>query len=162
LSGSLKLPLISKDTFKERIFDTLGYSDKAWSLKASAAAHRLMDYVIEEELKAGRSLIVESNFRIDRDSQRFTKIQAKYGCKLIQVLCWAQGSVLYERFMHRQQTSRHAGYVESASPEQIRKDLAPGKCDPLNIPGKTIEIDTTDFNRVDYKEIIKHIQSLIT
>src|SRR5687767_10053733 len=52
LSAKYNIPFISKDALKERIFDNLGWSDKAWSLKVSAASHRIMDYFIAEELKA--------------------------------------------------------------------------------------------------------------
>ncbi|HEY6426780.1 MAG TPA: AAA family ATPase, partial [Acidimicrobiales bacterium] len=46
------LLLVSKDELKERMFDALGWSDKAWSLKVSAASHRLIDYVVREQLRA--------------------------------------------------------------------------------------------------------------
>jgi hypothetical protein len=48
----------------------LGWSDKEWSLKVSAASHRIMDYLTTEELKIGHSLIIEGNFKSKIDSAR--------------------------------------------------------------------------------------------
>lgn len=165
LSQKYKFPFISKDALKERMFDNLGWSDKAWSLKVSAASHRIMDYIIEEELKAEHSIIVESNFKQQVDSDRFRAFQAEYGCTLVQILCWAQGEVVYERFMNRMNTAkRHAGHVEAISPDEIRRGFleSGGKDAPLDIDGTTIELDTTDFDSVDYDLVYQTIEKLLS
>jgi predicted kinase len=160
LSEKYKFPFITKDAFKERIFDTLGWSDKAWSLKVSAASHKIMDYVIEEELKAGHSIIVESNFKPGIDSDRFKRFQFRFGCAVVQILCWAEGEVVYKRFMDRKKTTiRHAGHVEGISPEAIRQQLIRGKCGALDIQGTTIELDTTDFSSIQYKPVYEAIET---
>jgi predicted kinase len=153
LAQHFRVPLLSKDIFKELIFDALGWSDKEWSLKVSAAAHRSMDYVIDEELKIGHSLILEANFKPAIDSERFRRFQDRYHTQLIQVLCWAQGDVLFERYWARHVSDRHPGHVETATREEQRRGLAPGKCEALSIRGHTLEVDTTDFNKVDYPRI---------
>ena len=164
LSKKYKLPFISKDALKERMFDTLGWSDKDWSLKVSAAAHRITDYIVEEELKAGHSIIVESNFKNEIDSERFSKIQSQYNCSLLQILCWADGKVVYDRFMGRIGTeARHNGHVEAISPEEIRKGFieANGKDVPLEIHGETIELNTTDVHSIDYDHIYRTISTTL-
>ncbi len=159
LSDRLKVPYIAKDAFKERMFDTLGYSDKAWSRKVSAAAHRIIDYILEEELSAGRSLILESNFKPDVDNDRFKAFQEKYKFVSVQILCWGDGQVLFERFVKRQNSpERHPGFVEEISLEQLRADFAPGRSEVLSMPDKTIEIDTTDFSTVNYDEIAAQVR----
>jgi len=147
------LLLFSKDVFKERIFDALGWSDKTWSLKVSAASHRLIDYVVQEQLRVGGSLVVESNFKPALDRPRFNAFTAEFGCRFIEVLCWAQGDVLFERYWARQNLSRHPGHVESASLEEQRAGLAAGKAAPLLVDGPTIEIDTTSFEDLDYEAL---------
>ena len=160
LSERFKLPFFTKDAFKERMFDTLGWRDKAWSSKVSAASHRIMDYIIEEELKAGRSIILESNFRRTIDSERFKKFQARHDCAVLQILCWAEGEVLYKRFMDRQGTAaRHPGHVE-VPPEMVRAELIKGKDTPIDINGETIELDTTNLDTINYTPILDHISSL--
>jgi predicted kinase len=154
------VPLVSKDEFKERIFNTLGWSDKSWSLKVSAASHRLMDYVIEEQLKVRGSLVVESNFKPAIDRDRFSQFQQHFGCSLIEVLCWAQGDVLFDRYWARQDAGRHPGHVESASVEEQRASLAAGRCDPVLLQGPIIEVDTTDFDTVDYQALFQAIKNI--
>ncbi len=143
------------------MFDTLGWSDKSWSLKISAASHRIMDYIVNEELRAGHSIIVESNFKYDIDSKRFQKIQATYGCSVVQILCWAEGETVYQRFMGRIDTeARHQGHVEEISAEEIRSGFveANGKDVPLELKGETIELDTTDTNATNYDRVYKTIE----
>ncbi len=159
LSRYFRLPLLSKDVFKELMFDALGWSDKEWSLKVSAAAHRMMDYVIDEELKIGHSLILEANFKPAIDSERFRRFQDLYHAQLIQVLCWARGDVLFDRYWARHISERHPGHVETATPDEQRRGLAPGKCEPLSIRGATIEVDTTDFSGVDYPRIFARVNA---
>lgn len=152
-------PLITKDAFKERIFDTLGYSDKTWSLKVSAASHRIIDYLVEQELAAGRSVILESNFKPGIDDQRFGRIRDAYPSTWIQVLCWARGDVLFDRYTARQHsTERHPGHAESANPEQTRADLATGRADVLRMPDVTLELDTTELSRIDYSTLFSQIE----
>ena len=162
LSDYLKAPFITKDAFKEIVFDTLGSSDQAWSRQVSGTAHRIMDYIIDEELRAGHGVILESNFKADVDSTRFEAIQKKYNCPCIQILCWAEGGILAERFLARQRSDeRHQGQVIDISDEQIRKDFAAGKCEILKIDAPLLEVDTTDFAAVNYEVICKKIASLI-
>jgi predicted kinase len=159
LSERFQLPLLTKDAFKERIFDALGWHDKAWSLKVSEASHRILDYVIAEELQVGRSLIVESNFKPEFDSERFRLLQRHFDASVVQVLCWAAGDVLFERYWARQQADRHPGHVESATPDEQRRELAVGKCEPLQLEAPVVELDTTDFSQVDYSSIVEAVRA---
>jgi cytidylate kinase len=152
-------PFITKDVFKELIFDGLGWSDKAWSLRVSATAHRLMDYVIEQELRARHSLIVESNFKADLDSARFRDFQLRHRAALVQVLCWARSDVLFERYKRRLDLERHPGHAESASLAAAKRDLSRGKCELLQLRGRTIELDTTDIAGLDYETLFAAIAS---
>ena len=162
LSEGLAIPFFSKDAFKERIFDSLGWNDKAWSRRVSEASHRILDYLVEVELRAGRSLIVESNFKPEIDSARFRELQSRFGVVGVQVLCWAEGDILFERYWARHQTERHPGHIESATPEEQRHDLAVGRCQPLQLGGPVIELDTTDFAKIDYPSLAQAIDDART
>lgn len=164
LAEKYKLAFISKDALKERIFDNLGWKDKEWSLKVSAASHRIMDYFIEQELKAGHSIILESNFKQHTDSERFRKIQEKYQCQLIQILCWAEGEILFKRFMDRIGTEkRHPGQVEIPY-EKIHQDFVSsgGKDTPLDINGPTLDLNTTDLTAINYQPVHQAIETALS
>jgi predicted kinase len=159
ISRRLHIPVFAKDILKEQMFDTIGYSDKAWSTKVSHASHRVMDVVIEQELGCGRSLMVEGNFKPDVDSVRFQKLCEKYSAGCLQLLCWADGEDLYRRFQEREASpDRHPAHVHSDYPRSLVKELlAPGKAKPLRNANDTITVDTTDFSRVDYNGLEGHI-----
>jgi broad-specificity NMP kinase len=162
LSEKYHFPMISKDGLKERMFDTLGWNDKEWSLKISAASHRVMDYIIEEELKANHSIIVESNFKHDIDSERFKHIQERFGCEIVQVLCWANGEMIFERFISRiDNAERHHGHVEIPL-DTIKKEFieANGRDIPLKVNGETVELDTTDLKSIEFSKVYRAIESL--
>lgn len=126
------------------MFDGLGSSDKAWSLKVSGVAHRIMDDIVKQELAGGHSVIVESNFKKDVDSQRFNDIAKSSGAQCVQILCKADGDVLFSRWNERiANGTRHQGHAESVSLEDIRLDML-NPYPPLDLPGQLIEIDTTN------------------
>lgn len=135
---------VSKDALKERIFDGLGSRDKDWSLKVSGVAHRIMDDIVRQELAAGHSVIVESNFKPEVDSERFTAMVKEFGAECVQVLCEASGDVLFERWNKRiEKGERHEGHVEAISLDDIRRDLSL-PYEPLRLPGYLLKVDTTD------------------
>ena len=151
LSHKYSIPFISKDTLKECMFDTLGSSDKEWSLKVSAAAHRIMDKMIENHLNIESSIIVESNFKSQIDSRRFTEISGRYNATCLQLLCTASPEVLYERWAERiTSAKRHEGHVESVSLDEIRENFKE-EFPPLSLPGELIKLDTTYFKNIEEK-----------
>jgi predicted kinase len=148
LSKQYHTAFVSKDALKERIFDALGSDDKTWSLKVSGASHRIMDDVVGQILQSGNSVIVESNFKPEIDSERFTAITEKYNAKCVQILCFADGNTLFERWNERiQNEERHEGHVEEISLEQIRQDLS-APYHPLNLSGELIQLNTSNFSKL--------------
>jgi len=153
LGARYNIPFASKDRLKEYMFDALGAGDKTWSLKTSAAAHRILDYWIVEELRTGHSVIGESNFKKDLDSKRFQDAADKYDASLLQIMCKASGKVLFKRWVARIQTGeRHEGHAEAIGLEQIKKDLA-GPYPALQLSGQLITLDTSDFSTVELPEL---------
>jgi hypothetical protein len=105
---------------------------------------------------------LESNFKPEIDNARFKKLREKYDFTALQILCWADGEVIFERFMARQNSAeRHEGHVEEISADEIRQSFVGGKCPTLNIADKTIEIDTTDFAKVDYQAITDQVRTFV-
>jgi len=62
LARDLMFPFVSKDGIKERLFESLGWTDREWSRQLGRASVDLLFYVVEVELSAGRSLVVENAF----------------------------------------------------------------------------------------------------
>lgn len=114
----------------------------------------------DEILRTGHSVIVESNFKADLDASRFKRLRNQHGVSLVQVLCWAEGDVLFERCKLRIESGdRHPGHAEVDSLETARAHLVLGRAEPLPINGPTIEVDTTQFDLIDYSTVFRAVSS---
>jgi len=150
IAGEFRLPLIHKDGIKEILFDSLGWSDRAWSRKLSQASYSLIYYFLDAQLAAGYSLVVESNFDPQRDTPKLRDLLRAYACRAVQVQCVTQGETLWQRFKTRAESGqRHPGHVDRQNYAEFEAALLRGRLDPLEIGGHYLEVDTTGFERID-------------
>lgn len=162
LGRELNLAFIHKDGIKELLFDRLGWKDREWSRLLSLASYDLMDYFLRVELTCGHSMIMESNFLADRDSPRFQRLMVEYPFQPVQVLCQAGGEVLLQRFQARMQSGeRHPGHLDGLLVDELHDRLLQGELPALDLPGPRFEVDTTDFNAIDYANLIADLRSKI-
>src|SRR5438874_2605694 len=108
IAQDLQLPFLSKDRIKETLFNTLGYSDRAWSRQLGAATMELLYMLVKTELAANRSFLVESNFHSASATARFLELKQKYSFETCQVLCHTETATLLERVKRRAESGeRH-------------------------------------------------------
>lgn len=158
LATRLRMPFLYKDGIKETLFDTLGWSDREWSRKLGVATYALLFHLLEMELAAGRSLVVESNFDAQRSAPSFLSLRERYGFRPVQVCCVAEGAVLLERCRSRATSDgRHPGHDELANMAELEPILLRGRLDPLPLGGPIVEVDTTDFAQVDAEAITREV-----
>jgi len=151
IADDLRLPYINKDGIKELLFDTLGWSDRAWSKRLGAATYEILFHIVEAQLRAGASLVVESNFHLTYHNEKFAALQKTYGFAAFQVRCVPDGDVLFARFKARAESGkRHPGHVDDLNYDEFEEMLRRGRDDALAIEGETYEIDMTDFDAIDY------------
>lgn len=159
LAADLGLPFLYKDGIKETLFDSLGWSDREWSRRLGLASYDLLYYVLEVELAAGRSLVVESNFSTSYSTPRFLALKERHGFEPFQILCHAAGDIILARFRSRAfATDRHPGHVEGANMAEFEPIVRRGRAEPLDIGGTLVEVDTTDFARVDYDALLAAVR----
>jgi hypothetical protein len=159
----LQLPFLGKDQVKELMFDNLGWSDREWSRRLGAAAIDLLYYMMETELKAGRSFLVECNFSPAQATARFRELKARYGFEAFQVQCQTDGPVLVKRFKRRAESGeRHPGHGDHLTYDEIAPVLLEGRYPPLDIGGTIFYLDTTDFARVDYEGLAGAVRQFIS
>jgi predicted kinase len=149
LAARLRLPLIAKDTIKEALFDGLGTDDLAWSQRLGEATYLAMFALAEESVAAGASLVLEANFVRGRESRL-----AALPFRFVQVHCSAPLEVLVERYGRRE---RHPGHVDSERIHALRAAVETGRHEPLDLPGETVRLDTTE--PVDLDELVKRLSS---
>jgi predicted kinase len=156
LAGKFHLPFVHKDGIKERLFDRLGWKDDPhWSKLLSLASYDLLYYFIEAQLKAGRSLIAEANFKADIDTQQILDLQAKFTFTPFQIFCYTDPEILIRRFVERGDSAeRHPGHIDQTMAADIRASLLKNEYRPLEVGGQIFEIDTTELACQDYTQVI--------
>jgi hypothetical protein len=74
----------------------------------------------------------------------------------------ADGEVLFQRFKERATLGeRHPGHVETLNLEEFKPALLRGRDEVLEIGGMVIEVDMTDFGRVDYEGLVEEIRFVL-
>lgn len=165
LASELELPLFHRDAFKELLFDSLGWDDLAWSQRLGGASYALLYHTAAALLRAGCSLIVESNFDPLLDLPRLRELAARYPFRPLQIRCMAEGPVLFERFKQRVASgARHPGHLDHlnvAVYEPIAREGAGPRNDFLDIGGERIDVETTDFAALDRQQILAAVRAAI-
>ena len=136
LAPTLDLPLVSKDTIKEALFDALGSGDLEWSQRLGRASHVVM-YALARELGAA---VLESHFWRGVAEEPLNAL----GKALVQVYCSCPVELAAHRYELRARLAeRHPGHLpEHQSDEATRwwRDADPR---PLDLDCPLVEVDTT-------------------
>jgi predicted kinase len=163
LAADLQLPLFAKDDLKELLFDTLGWSDRAWSRRMGIASIKLLYRLAEIELAAGRAVILESNFRPAFDDEQFQALQSRYLFRPVQIYCIAETETLVRRVSARAASSeRHPGHVEETWLDDFAAGIRADGFGPLALDGPVHILDTTDFAAVDYPALLAAVRASLS
>lgn len=162
VADKLHIPLIAKDDIKEIMYDTIGWSDKAFSAKLAHATFGIMDYITEQHLKNAQPLILESNYSPALASNKFQEWQRTYNCHIVQIVCRTEINILAQRYFDRQHTNRHPGHNDTGTVDEyirgFHQRIEHTEDQPLAVDGPVRIVDTTDFNTVNVQEITKWIR----
>lgn len=176
LSGTLGLPVFSKDVVKERLFDEVGFQSRAEKVRLGVAAARIIEACAEQLLRAGMPFILENNFE-DATRAAMMDLLNRHECTPLTILLTADMCTVYERFILRNQNpTRHRGHVvNTCYPEkEPRTAVAPPSFetfaaamdargfDRFSVGGACLRIDTTDWQRVDIDSIIAWVRDQST
>lgn len=148
LSQKLNLPSITKDGIKEVLFDTLGWQDEALVKEFSKVSFELLYFLLEKQLYSKKSVIIEGNFIPEVAIDRIKPMLADNSGSILEFYFYAHSDLLRERFKRRiTENQRHPGH--------IRKSLAEinFNAKPLAIE-RVIDVDTSDFNTVNYDNLL--------
>jgi len=154
IAEGLPAPLLAKDPIKETLFDGLGTGDAAWSKKLGIATYGVLFLLAEEEVRAGRSCVLEANFDHNEASAQLSALQLKHGFRALQIACTASREVLLERFRERSD-SRHPGHIDDERLEDVTESIDAGRWRALELDGELIEVDTTDWSTVDVGALVE-------
>lgn len=162
IAQEFHLPFINKDGIKELLFDALGWKDRQWSQKLGRTSIGLLYHFAETLLKADQSLIIENVFRPEYATKEILDLKDRYCFEPFQIQCVADGQVTFQRFKRRSESGeRHPGHGDHLNYDEFESFLLRGRSDPLDIGGRRFEVDTTDFEQIDYEVLFKAISEAI-
>lgn len=164
IAEALHIPFFSRDAYKELLFDVFGESDKTvvWSRKLGAASFELIYLTIETILKSGNDCVVETYWDAKFAEPRLKDLFERYNVQCIQIFCKASVEELAKRFEDRSNTTRHEAHMDTQRIDtgyltQVF-DVNNERNKPLNLSCKLIELDTTDFTKINLRQIVDEIR----
>jgi predicted kinase len=165
LAADLKRPLISNDTLKEVLFDTLGWDDLEWSERLTPVASALIWSVARSVLEAGQSLVVEGAFKVDIDGPALTSLRDDLSPLIAEIHVQGDRHVLAERVKERaEKGDRHPGHGDQ-DPETLHKEVIP---DLLTEPDHLLEapdiyllVDTEQMSDEVYEELLRKVSRIL-
>ena len=177
MSEKLKLPVISKDTIKELLFDNVGFQSRAEKVKLGIASMEIMYYAAGQLMKAGQPFILENNFEY-LSEQGIKNLIEKYQYSVLTITLTGDYNVIYQRFLERQSSpDRHRGHVvndcypkkeenhpkvseiKNISCEQFVRGIEQRGFDAFCVEGRQIRVDTTDFSKMNMEELFSQIEA---
>lgn len=163
LSRELQLPLVSKDSIREELFERLGWKNRQWARDLGKASIDMMFYFARAELEVGHSIIMDNYFYPPVSNLRFQTLKEQCHAESIQIVCASDRETLFRRFKTRADSgTRHPGHGDQDVLKELYANLASNSSQVLEIGGSVIEVDTTDFAKIDYQEILKQAKSLLS
>jgi len=158
LAEQLGFPLVSKDTIKEFLFDTIGVGDREWSKTLGKVSSEFLYSLADELLSKGHSVIIESAFEPIYAQPNIQKYIDLYHPEVFEIYCTTEKEVRRKRFEERNESGlRHAGHQDHTNYLSEDDEEPTNKFAPINI-GLLKKIDTT-HDHTDIDELIDWIKN---
>lgn len=157
LAKELKLPIFRKDDIKEAVADQIVEITAVEALRLGLFSRVMINYIVNQ-LKSGQSYILDSNFSPGQQTDAFIEIVKDFN--IVEIFLKADGEVLFKRFLERK-SNRHPVHLEHyLEPGKFEETITKGLLQPLKL-GAVIEIDTTDFEKVDWDRVVDQVRKLL-
>jgi predicted kinase len=136
LAPVLGIPLISKDTIKEALFDALGTGDLEWSQRLGRASHQVM-YALASRM---HPVMLESHFWAGVAEPELLAL----GRPLLQIYCSCPTEVAVDRYRERARSEyRHPGHLPEHQSDEVIESWRSRGPETLALGCQLLEVDTT-------------------
>jgi len=160
LSEELNIPYFIKDTLKIALCESINITTREEGSRFSVVTFDAMMYVTERLMEVGYPIIIEGNFvpfgiKKKDESSVIKALVKKYEYSTLTFKFKGDAAILYDRYIERENSPERGEAnrdFEVISYEKFDNDCK--ALEPFNIGGEIIEIDTSDFNRVDFMKYI--------
>lgn len=154
----------SKDEYKENEFDKLGRKPRASEMHRLESLSWQKTYdAVEDAISKDRSLIIEGNFMAPQKREIVKLLNDDVD--VYELYCFVKNWSAYKRFVHRNKSGeRHLGHRDRIFYPIVFLEAFSGlfgyrPYKPFKLSDKLLEVDTSDFSKVDYQKILKFTQS---
>ena len=161
LSKRYGVSMFGKDTIKEVLGDTIGFTNREENLKLSEATMELMMFLFGEFAVLNKPLILESNFHT-KELERLHEIAEAKGYEILTIVLRGDIDVLHKRYLRRMHCeNRHPVHLSTtmdvygdfkAYLERTRKETILGEC---------LEICADDFSYQEDEKILAKIDDFM-
>lgn len=161
LSHRYGINIFFKDSIKEVLGNTIGFSNREENKKLSNAAIELMLFIFEEFGKLGKSLILESNFH-SFELEKLHNTADKYNYEVLTIVLRGDVDILHKRYINRiKNENRHPVHLSTTLDIYDDFKICTEYLRNEEIPGKTLCINADDFSYQTDTEILNKIDSFI-
>lgn len=150
-----------KDSLKEVLGDTIGFSNREENKKLSNATVELMLFIFSEFAKMNKNLILEANFHTI-ELEKLHKLAYENDYEVLTLVIRGDIEILHKRYLNRMQNeNRHPVHLSTTFDvfddfmdytESLRNE---------EIPGNIIHINADDFLYQTSEEILKKIDDFM-
>lgn len=145
LAKRYNLPLFFKDSIKEMLGETVGFSDRAENRRLSVAAGKILNLIFAELARRGEGLILESNFRGEELEELYSLAEAN-GYQVMCLVLRAELDILHARFLERMKNeNRHPVHFSRMLEDFSDFERYITELRAEKIPGDFILVDANDF-----------------
>jgi predicted kinase len=159
VASELRVPFLSKDEFKERLYEVFG-DDEALEPRIEQAALAILFSVATSQLRVGVSVVVESNFDARSDTGPLRELADEHNARIVQVHIGGSTDEIVEKFARRaEEGDRHPGHGDKPEDaETVRADLEAGRWEPLDLPGELVRAGM----RADEHELAARVRDALS
>lgn len=159
LSHDLHIVRLSRDAFKETLFDSLGSPDLATAQRYGKASWVLMHMAAEALMEQSVSLIIDANYSPEPGRRELLALIARYQYRCLEILVHAPAAVLATRYQRRIQTgARHPGHHDAEQlMEQVQRMQTPYA--PLEVGEPVFHVDTSQPTRTYYPDLVNDVRA---
>ena len=149
--------LFNKDSIKEVLGDSIGFSNREENLKLSAATTRLMTFIFAEFAKLDKNLILESNFH-KSELEQIYEIAAAHQYQVLVLALYGEIPVLHKRYLNRMHhENRHPVHLSAPLDQYEDFKMYIEKARNERIEGNIISVNANDFSYQNDEELLSKI-----
>jgi predicted kinase len=163
LGREVGLAVLSRDDIKDAMFESLGWSDREWSIRIGRASYELLYLFAERLLEAKRSVVLETNFDRAFSQSRIGEMQSRMSFDVLEINCSTDPTVLARRFRDRWNAGgRHPGHTDVFTDEdEFLAALSDRDFAPATLGDNLVQLDTTDFEQIDWNDVIARVRKTL-